>query len=83
MSEKKEPIQPLKKKKVMKAVRFNLEAKRAETAEKITKLAEEIKPVGENKGLFPDKPTGEVPSEIPSLESIYTDKELSEMELIK
>jgi len=44
----------------MKAVRFNLEAKRSENAEKITKLAEEIKPVGENKGLFPEKPTGEI-----------------------
>ena len=50
----------MKKKKVMKAVRFNLEAKRSENAEKITKLAEEIKPVGENKGLFPEKPTGEI-----------------------
>ena len=67
----------------MKAVRFNLEAKRAENAEKVTKLAEEIKPVGENKGLFPEKPTGEVSQDMPSLESIYTDKELSEMELIK
>jgi len=44
----------------MKAVRFNLEAKRSENAEKITKLAEEIKPVGESKGLFPEKPTEEI-----------------------
>ncbi|KAL4473796.1 hypothetical protein ABPG74_022660 [Tetrahymena malaccensis] len=83
-----QPQEEVKKKKVVKSVRFNLEIKKATQAEKIAKENQEQQPQNESKGLFPatlpEQNKEENQTDLkPALESYYTDEEINEMEQIK